>query len=348
MMSKTRILGLFASVACVLSPSFGDDPPLTLNQTTAALEVHHGDRLLLRYHKTAPPAPEGIDKVYQRSGYIHPLNTLSGRQVTGDFAADHPHQHGLFAAWVKTKFAGRDVDFWNLHRQLGRVEHRRVVATKQNRDAVGFEVEHVYLDETTAPATAAIEESWQVEISRPAVDHWTMDLRITQRAVAGDQPVEVQQHHYGGLAVRGSHAWYRSDASRRHRQWQAVPEDQQAEQVPGWEAIGFGFLTDAGFARHNGNHTPARWVDMFGRTPQGLAGVAVISHPGNLRAPQPVRLHPTKPYFCFAPMVRERFTISDKPLTMRYRVVIHDGVPDPRLLQSQQESFARHANRDPR
>ena len=60
-----------------------------------------------------------------------------------------------------------------------------------------------------------------------------------------------------------------------------------------------------------------------------MCGVTVLDHPGNFRFPQPVRLHPNKPYFCFAPMVLGEFEISPgHPYTSRYRLYVHDGPPD--------------------
>ena len=50
---------------------------------------------------------------------------------------------------------------------------------------------------------------------------------------------------------------------------------------------------------------------------------------GNFRSPQAARLHPTKPYFCFAPCVDGDFTIDrDQPFEGRYRYLITDTQPD--------------------
>jgi hypothetical protein len=52
-------------------------------------------------------------------------------------------------------------------------------------------------------------------------------------------------------------------------------------------------------------------------------------HSQNFRAPQPVRLHPGKPYFCFAPMILGDFAIEPgKPYVSRYRYYLHTGEPD--------------------
>ncbi len=54
--------------------------------------------------------------------------------------------------------------------------------------------------------------------------------------------------------------------------------------------------------------------------------VAIYGSPQNYQHPQPVRLHPDKPYFCFAPCVLGEFTISrEQPLVSHYRIVTHAG-----------------------
>ena len=81
------------------------------------------DKVVVTYNKVSPPAPPGIDAVYERSGYLHPVSSPRGRVVTDTFPIDHPHQHGVYSAWVKTNYDGRVIDFWNLAGGTGRVLH---------------------------------------------------------------------------------------------------------------------------------------------------------------------------------------------------------------------------------
>lgn len=54
-----------------------------------------------------------------------------------------------------------------------------------------------------------------------------------------------------------------------------------------------------------------------------------LDHPDNFRFPQSVRLHPTKPYFCFAPMVDGPFEIGpQQTYTSKYRFYVYDGPKD--------------------
>jgi hypothetical protein len=71
------------------------------------------------------------------------------------------------------------------------------------------------------------------------------------------------------------------------------------------------------------------------------SGVAILDHPANFRFPQPVRLHPEKPYFCFAPMALDSFRIEPgKPLVSRYRYFVHVGKPDATAINAVWDDFA--------
>lgn len=60
----------------------------------------------------------------------------------------------------------------------------------------------------------------------------------------------------------------------------------------------------------------------------------MFCHPGNFRAPHPVRLHPSKPYFVFTPPVLGEFTLEPgEEYVSRYRVLLHDGTPDVKMFQ---------------
>ena len=60
----------------------------------------------------------------------------------------------------------------------------------------------------------------------------------------------------------------------------------------------------------------------------------MLDHPGNFRAPQPLRIHPDEPYLSVAPPKAGKFAIEPgKPYVSRYRFVVADGAPDKALLE---------------
>ncbi len=72
----------------------------------------------------------------------------------------------------------------------------------------------------------------------------------------------------------------------------------------------------------------------------------IADHPSQPAFPTVARIHPiTLPFFSFVPAHDEPLTIAtDRPLTFRYRVMIHDGRPDPALNDRIARDFADPAS----
>ena len=83
-------------------------------------------------------------------------------------------------------------------------------------------------------------------------------------------------------------------------------------------------VTNEGKGRVAANHTRPNWVMMSGQLGGKPASISVMGHPKNFRAPQHVRTHPDKPYFCFAPMVTDDFSFAPegKDYVSRYRYYV--------------------------
>lgn len=302
-----------------ISAAAAAEPRVLCRQTDTALELVRRGRLVLRYHTAVAEPPAGIDAVYRRSGFLHPVATPAGQVVTADFPRDHAHQHGIFSAWVNTTFEGRKVDFWNQAGRTGNVEHVRVVETSSGDDLASFTVELRHLD-LTAPGgpVVVLRELWTVRLHDGAGPH-RFDITSRQTCVASS-PLTVNEYHYGGMAFRGCDAWFSADKSR--------PTD-------------FAFITSEGLGRGAGNHSRPRWVVAQGSVDGTACGIAVLGHPGNPRAPEPVRLHDSKPYFAFSPCVLGEFVMEPGvEHVRRYRYVVFDGPADDSLLDAEWRAFA--------
>lgn len=292
------ILTIFAGSALSADPGTG----LRAVEDDASIEIHHGANLVLRYNKVPTADAAANDPAYSRTGYIHPLRTPSGKVVTGDYAPDHPHQHGLFFAWTKTTFEDRTPEFWNQKQESGRVSYGKTLQLISQPEEAGFDVEHRF-DDLTAPdkPKPVLFETWRVR-ARVVEGHYLVDLTSSQRT-AGESPLTIEKYHYGGMAIRGSAAWLGEDPTR--------------------------IVTSAGDNRVEGNHTRPAWVKMSGLLEGAPCGIIAIPHPENFRSPQWVRLHPAKPYFVFSPMVEEPFLIQNvEPYVSRFRFLVFDGEID--------------------
>lgn len=271
------------------------------------LVLANGDRPIAVYNAGFVPSPDPAQPWFGRSGFLHPVMTPQGRVVTDGFPADHLHQHGLMFAWTSSSFAGKPVDFWNSAKQEGRVEHADTIV--RSSDRIEVTLRHVVT--RAGEDVVVLNETWRVD----RVPHPTMhvfDLESTQTS-ATDRPLLIREYHYGGMCVRGPLHWNSGDV----------------------------MLTSEGKGQQDGNHSRPNWVVLSGEVDGQACGLAAFSHPSNSRSPQPVRLHPQMPYFCFAPMVLGDFQIAaGEPYVSRFRFAAFDGPVDRDALEDVWASFA--------
>ncbi|MCA9213693.1 MAG: PmoA family protein [Planctomycetales bacterium] len=255
-------------------------------------------KTVFRYNHQTVESPPGLDPVFRRSGHIHPLYSPSGKLLTDDFCpSGHTHQHGVMFAWTNTSFEGRDVNFWEQHRKQGIVRH---VATKSISAGPVFAeirttIEHV--DLTSGEEKVVLEETWKIRVYNFS-EQFVFDLTSRQKCVAST-PFNINKYHYGGMAIRGNRDWTTANSE---------------------------FATSNGKQRIDGNHDRPNWCEMYGKVDDQGVGVTLFCHPSNFRSPQPVRIHPANPYFCYAPLVLGGFQIKpQEQLVSNYRFVTHNG-----------------------
>lgn len=300
-----------------LSPATGKSAAadaVTVRDDGKRLHVKIGDKPVLVYNQAVVPSPDPKTPYYAKSGHIHPVYNPSGQMVTDDFNPDHAHQHGIMFAWRKTTFEGRSTNGWDQKLGTGKVEHVELVDFAGGPVFGSFTARLQQVD-LTAPGgpKPALNETWRVRIYNIS-DRFLFDVESTQTCASG-APVVVEEMYYGGLMIRG------------HADWQ--------------EHKDFDYLTSEGKTKLDGNHTRPTWVDIYGPLDGKMTGVTILDHPGNFRFPQPVRLHPTMPYFCFTPAFLGSFTIEPgKPYVSRYRFCVHDGKPDQKVIEQLWQDYA--------
>lgn len=275
-------------------------------------------RPVIRYQGGAGVLPaDDVKPVFRRGGYFHPIHTPSGRIVSDDYPPDHRHHHGVWFAWTKTGFEGRAPDFWNMGDEKGRVELESLDASWSGAVHAGLRARHRYVDLTGRRPATVLRETWEARAYavglRPR-PFFVFDLDVTQTNVASSA-LALPEYHYGGLGFRGARGW-RGET-------------------------GAAFLTSEGKDRTNGHATRARWCHVSGPVDGRMAGMAILGHPDNFRAPEPMRIHPNEPFFCFAPSQLGRWEIAPAAThRARYRFVVQDGPPDARELDRVWNDYA--------
>jgi Methane oxygenase PmoA len=284
----------------------------------AIIRVTADEKAIFEYHKQPGPVPEGVPSVFARSAYLHPVYTPGGRLVTGNFPADHRWHRGIWMAWTKTEFGEAHPDFWNLgkgegqdksgEKLLSEIRFTELAKLEANR----FTTKHRWLDHSTGKERPVLDETWVVSAEQKSLAGVLIniiDLTSTQTC-ASETALKLPRYHYGGLGVRG------------HAEWN-----------PGDAVV---MLTSEGHNRRTGDATKARWVYIGGKVDGGMAGMAILIHPGNFRFPQPLRLNPKNPQLSVAPSQDGDWSIEPgQPYQSRYRFLVFDGEPDARWIEAQ-------------
>lgn len=292
---RFRLAGPVASSSGIRAARAGDSVSFTWDKQP-----------LLDYVGGKGMLPDGIKQLYQRGGYLHPVRTPSGRVITDDYPPDHRHHHGVWFAWTKTEFQGRHPDFWNVQDLTGRVDVTALDDAWSGPVQGGLRARHHYTDVSAPTPTVALREVWQTRVFAVGRGgphpYFLFDVDLTQTAATND-PLILDEYRYGGIGVRG-------------------PKESR-------DLANAFFLTSEGKARQDGDTSRGRWCHIGSRVEGELAGIAILGHPDNFRAPEPMRINPTDPFFCYAPPQLGRFEITPgTPHVARYRFVVADGGPD--------------------
>jgi hypothetical protein len=273
--------------------------------------VRFAGKEIFRYNGGVVPAPEGIDPAHNSSGYLHPVWTPSGRMVSNDLPRLHPHHHGIWFCWRTGEFEGRKLNAFAPLEKLGRMEVVKVDEAASGPVFGGFRARQRLLD--LQASKPALEDEWRVRAY--ALDRvFLFDIDSTQTCATAS-PYTVMKNYYGGLGFRGSSEWEGKE--------------------------GVTFLTSEGKTRLDGNGAAARWVAMNGRIGGKDAGFGLLCHPSTFRAPQPTRIHPSEPFFCWVPGAESEFRIEPgKPVVSRYRFVVADRALGAAEMNSWWDAYA--------
>jgi len=282
---------------------------ILINKKENGLLVRIKNKPVFFYHIKEAMPPADSPAYYKRSGFIHPLYSPSGKILTDDFPIGHVHQHGIFMAWTNTTFRKSAVDFWNQHSKKGTVEHVQVL--KMIQGPVVSQIQ-TSLRHKSVEFGEVLKEKWTITIY-PSEDYFLFDLESEQQNTTKDT-LFLNSYHYGGLAFRGSRQWNSEDSKNYTGAWNILTSEAKRD------------------SSANGTH--ARWVDSWGRIDNGVAGATIFNHPSNFRYPQSIRVHPSMPYWAYAPVADGAFFIAPGDwYRSKFRYYIHDEQALPEVIE---------------
>jgi hypothetical protein len=318
----------------------GTEEDSTLNIKDHAedyLVLRTGQKPVMQYNYGIVQQVEGESGPYDRAAYIHPVWTPDGRVITGDFSPEHIHQRGLFMAFRRVRFGEMETDFWGLGESSGRI----LPDERKPEYSTGPVLAKIEIhNRGDVSGKTHFKEVWGIRVYKMSdSEFWLFDVVVRLLPVDPKRPggpasssleMVLEKLHYSGMSFRGPSNWLHRESQDVARALAQGIEFTGVRWLP--PDLELDVITSEGKTRADGDGEAARWVDYTGPSGDGWGGLAMFSHRENLRHPMPLRIHPELPYFSFALTRDAPLTVcSDRSLDQRFRVLVHDGHPDPVL-----------------
>jgi hypothetical protein len=289
--------------------------PYTLTPTTNGMELKTPDgRVVLEYLTSKP---EGVPLTSPSAACFHPVNTPKGERVTNIAPSDHPHHRGIFFGWHDAEFHTPEVvkaDFWAWG----------VAAPREGRLVQNTELKLVSAD--NKQAKIAIHNDWLVEGKKfgDETDSATVSERdgvyVLDLAYTVDPKYEfvANKTAFGGFDVQ-----CRKDGDSYFSNF-----------------YGKVTYTDPQFRNPELNLPSMPWYDFTIKLKDNgkVIGAAVVNHPDN----PPTTWHSPSYLYMLNPTIVGAGPVTIKPgspLTLRYRVIVHDGPTPTWVIQKLSEEY---------
>ncbi|NQU25606.1 MAG: DUF1080 domain-containing protein [Candidatus Nealsonbacteria bacterium] len=245
---------------------------------------------------------------------LYPVFTPSSQRAVDFAPGDHRHHRGVFLAWHFTE-GQKPADFWGWG-EMAPTEGR--VIKNKSVELVAADVESAKLavrNDWVIGTDVMIEEALAVT-TRQVEDVWVIDMTFELTPKVDST---LKQTAFGGFCVKGrkeGKAYYTDPKGKVNR-----PDPHHLKPETDWPGVDWYDYT----------------IDM---TDGKTLGVTVVDHPKN----PPSTWHNLGPIAMVNPCIVAPGAVklpAGKPLTLRYRLVVHDGPPPMELLKKLSAEFRR-------
>jgi hypothetical protein len=282
---QSRTVGKYREISFMVPPTKSTVPGKRVfqliekapNSTVAAMRAVKSDgslvisankKNLLQYRFETLYPPAGVDSVFGRSAFIHPLWSPKGQVLTRIQPPDHYHHYGIWNPWTHILFEGDTVDLWNLNKKHGTVRFAGFKSIQEGPVFSSYSALHEHVVFKADKERVILNEVQTVTVYQPEDDAYIVDIDI-ELSCATPSPVLLLQYRYAGLGWRTTEQWNNQNSS---------------------------VLTSEGNMRKNADGSKARWCLVQGTVDGVNAGVLMMSSPDNYSHPEPLRIWPENQY----------------------------------------------------
>ena len=261
---------------------------VSLKKDYKDLSLLVNDKPILNYRYAITYPPEGINPIYKRSGFIHPLWSPGGEVLTRIQAPDHYHHYGIWGPWTHTHIDDRAVDFWNLVAGQGTVKFAGFLSEEEGAIYSGFKALQQHIDfGAKGEDQIALNEILDVRAWNLGEGVWMVDYTTSINSPLKNGIMLDAYRYGGGIGFRATEKWNKDNCT---------------------------VLTSDNKTRIDADGSFARWCIVEGEsaTSAGRSGILFLSHPSNRMHPEPMRVWPIDAnggrgdmYFEFVPIRHE-------------------------------------------
>lgn len=301
------------------------DSKFTINKENGDLIISRAGNKHLTYRYGMKYPPKGVDSIYGKSGYIHPLLSPQGDTLTRIQPPDHFHHYGIWGPWTHTQIKGKRVDFWNLGDRKGTVLFKEFNSTSSGAVFANFNATQEHIDFITEDsAQIALNEKLDVKLwnlERP--DRYMFDYRTSFNSPLKEGILFEAYRYGGGIGMRFNKRWHKDNCS---------------------------VLTSEGQDRLTADGTNAKWCIVKGESSDGKGtnGILFLSHPENRMHPEPMRIWPIDGnhgrgdmFFEFCPIRHKEWNIEpNRDYQLNYRMIVFEGDLNAEEAEAYWQTFA--------
>ena len=282
---------------------------MQVKQSKDALVLMKNKQKILKYQKQTIMPPKGVDPIYGKSGFIHPLWSPGGEVLTRIQPPDHYHHYGIWGPWTKTHIDEREVDFWNLAKAQGTVEFENLMTVTEGPVFCEISVHQLHVDfgnKEEVEKQVALNEELSVRVWNIGENAWLIDYSSIQSSPLENGILLDAYRYGGGIGFRATEKWKKDNCT---------------------------VLTSEGKTRENADGTSARWCRVEGESSAGRSGVLFMDNPKNKEFPQPMRVWPLDAnnnrgdlFFEFCPIRHNSWKMEENEnYQLKYRMYVFDG-----------------------